>query len=110
MKNNEHPRIFKHGEQKRDFVYIKDVIQANIKAALSNKCGIYNIGTGKANSFNRVIDILNKHLNKHLATEYIDNPYDFYQNHTEANIANDFGYKPKYTLEEGIKHYLTLLK
>jgi len=59
MKAGKNPRIFKKGEQKRDFVYVKDIIQANIKAALSGKSGIYNVGCGKARTFNDIISILN---------------------------------------------------
>ena len=48
-------------------------------------------------------------MNKNLTIEYFDNPYDFYQNHTEANIDNDIDYRPEYDLDRGIKDYLVNL-
>uniref|UniRef100_A0A6C0EI75 NAD-dependent epimerase/dehydratase domain-containing protein n=1 Tax=viral metagenome TaxID=1070528 RepID=A0A6C0EI75_9ZZZZ len=109
MDQDKNPRLFKYGEQKRDFIYVKDVVNANIKAALSKKSGIYNIGTGKARTFNDIVTILNVEMNKKLKIEYFDNPYDFYQNYTEASIENDIDYKPQFTLEEGIGDYRNYL-
>ena len=101
-------RLFKNGEQKRDFVYIKDVIQANIKAIESPKSGIYNVGSGEARSFNDIIECLKKDLGD-FEVEYIDNPYSFFQTYTQADISlitEDFSYVPRFKLEEGIKSYL----
>lgn len=104
------PRLF-YGSDKivRDFIYIEDVVGANIKAALSRKCGVYNVGTGKPRSFQDIADILQRELGVQLGTEYFANPYSAYQMHTEANIAStckDLGYAPAYSLEEGIRAYV----
>ena len=48
MKAGKRPRIFKHGEQKRDFVYVKDVVEGSIRALDAKTSGIYNLGTGQA--------------------------------------------------------------
>ena len=48
MKAGQRPRIFKHGEQKRDFVYIKDVVEGSIRALDAKSSGIYNVGSGQA--------------------------------------------------------------
>ncbi len=109
MNSNKNPRLFKYGEQKRDFVYVKDVVQANIKAAMSGKSGVYNAGYGKARTFNYVVNILNQNMNKRLEIEYFDNPYDFYQNHTEAGVKNDIVHKPEINLEDGIQKYIRYL-
>lgn len=101
-------RLFKNGEQKRDFVFIKDVIQANVKAIESPKSGIYNVGSGEARSFNDIIECLKKGLGD-FEVEYIDNPYSFFQKHTEADItsAKEFlSYVPRFSLEEGIQAYI----
>jgi len=93
----------------RDFIYIEDIIQANVKA-LSGKSGIYNVGTGKARSFQDIVDILQEELKTDLQSEYISNPYKSqYQFYTEADISktvSDLGYSPNFTLEDGIKSYL----
>ena len=103
------PKLFKWGEQKRDFVYIEDVVQANILGAVSKKSGVFNVGFGKARMFNEVLGNLHKELDIYTEIEYIDNPYSFYQNHTEADIAPTkeiLGYSPNFSLEEGIKAYV----
>jgi len=113
MMHGQRPRIFKWGEQKRDFVYIKDVVKANLLALEKDVSGVFNIATGVARSFNEIIDILNRELGTNLETEYFDCPYDFYQEHTEADISKAkelLGYEPEYTLEEGIKDYLSYIK
>ncbi|RAX53845.1 ADP-glyceromanno-heptose 6-epimerase [Helicobacter sp. 16-1353] len=105
---NKKIRLFEFGEQLRDFVYIKDVVQANIKAIESHKSGIYNVGSGKARSFNDIVNILKTHIGD-FEVEYIKNPYTFYQNHTEADITNtinDLFYEPRYSLESGIEDYI----
>jgi len=102
------PRLFKYGEQKRDFVYIEDVIQANVKGASVKNSGVFNVGSGKARTFNDVVNILQKELGTSQKIEYFDNPYSFYQNHTEADISESkevLGYAPNFELEDGIAAY-----
>src|SRR5207237_1607572 len=74
MKTGQRPRIFKHGEQKRDFVYVKDIVEGSILALEAKESGIYNLGCGQARSFNELVDILNKCLGTELPADYIDNP------------------------------------
>ena len=62
MKAGQRPRIFKQGEQKRDFVYVKDIVEGSILALEARKSGIYNLGSGQARSFNELVDVLNKCL------------------------------------------------
>lgn len=105
-------RLFKHGEQMRDFVYIKDVIQANVKAIESHQSGIYNVGSGVARSFNDIIACLKKGLGE-FEVEYIDNPYSFFQTHTQADISatkESLSYTPRFSLEEGIESYIKEIK
>lgn len=109
---NKKVRLFEFGEQLRDFVYIKDVIQANIKAMESTKSGIYNVGSGSARSFNDIVNILKSHIGE-FEVEYIKNPHTFYQNHTQADIEStkeDLFYEPRYSLEQGIEDYIPYIK
>ncbi|MCS7062717.1 MAG: ADP-glyceromanno-heptose 6-epimerase [Methylacidiphilales bacterium] len=109
IKAGQNPRIFKFGEQRRDFVYIKDIVELTIRAiTTARKSGIYNAGSGTARSFNDVVTILNRTFGTDLETEYFDNPYPFYQPHTEADMSvtiKALRYKPQYTLEKGILDY-----
>jgi ADP-L-glycero-D-manno-heptose 6-epimerase len=95
----------------RDFIFVEDVIQANIKACETDKNGVYNVGTGKARSFQDIVDILKKELNIERKDTYIPNPYiGQYQFFTQADIEDTkkhLGYEPRFTLEEGIKAYLS---
>ena len=104
------PKLFYGSDEIfRDFVYIKDVIQANIKACNSSKNGVYNVGSGKARSFQDIVNILQTNLGSNLEIEYFDNPYNGYQMHTQADISstmNDFDYRPAYSLEDGISEYI----
>ena len=109
------PRLFEGSDKiLRDFIYIEDVIQANILATNPKKSGIYNVGTGKARSFQDIADILQSELNTNYGTEYIPNPYvGQYQFFTEANIEETkkyLGYEPRFSLEEGIKEYIPEIK
>ena len=105
------PRLFEGSDKiLRDFIYIDDVIQANIKACNPKKSGVYNVGTGKARSFQDIVDILQEQLGTNLPCEYIPNPYvGQYQFFTQADIepTQEFlGYEPEVTLEEGIRRYI----
>jgi len=112
MKARQRPRIFKHGEQKRDFVYVKDIVEGSILALEAKESGIYNLGCGQARSFNELVDILNKCLGTKLPPDYIDNPHAHYQNFTEADlekVRSALGYQPQFPLEDGIKDYMKWL-
>ncbi len=104
------PRLFEGSDKiLRDFVYIKDVIQANIKACDAKKSGVYNVGTAKPRSFQDIADILQKELGTDYGTDYFPNPFTGYQMHTQADISTSqefLGYEPEWELEDGIKDYL----
>ena len=105
------PRLFKGSDKiLRDFIFIEDVIQANIKAMQPRQSGIYNVGTGKARSFQDIVDILQRELGTALECEYIPNPFvGRYQFHTEADIilsSEGLGYVPAYEMEDGIQAYI----
>ncbi|MCG3675067.1 ADP-glyceromanno-heptose 6-epimerase [Aliarcobacter butzleri] len=105
------PKLFEGSDKiLRDFIYIEDIIQANIKACAPKKSGIYNVGTGNARSFEDIVNILQKELQINNGKEYIPNPYvGSYQFFTQANIETTtkyLGYEPKFSLEDGIKAYI----
>ena len=103
------PRLFDNSDQiLRDFIYIDDVVEANIKACTPKKNGSFNVATGISRSFQEIADILQKELNTDLGTEYFSNPYDGYQMNTQANMSKaikNLGFESKVSLEEGIKKY-----
>lgn len=103
------PRIFKYGEQSRDFIYVKDVVEATLHARESMENGVFNVGTGQSTSFNDVIAALNEALETRYEPDYFDNPYDFYQNFTQADMTETLkatGFKCRFTTREGILDYV----
>ncbi|MAE81967.1 MAG: ADP-glyceromanno-heptose 6-epimerase [Flammeovirgaceae bacterium] len=80
-----------HGEQKRDFVHVSDVVNILIKLMHHRKqSGIYNLGTGKAKSFNEMVNQVFISLNLEAEIEYIDMPEeirDKYQYFTQAEMG-----------------------
>jgi len=109
------PKLFENSDQiLRDFIYIEDIIQANILAMHPKKSGVFNVGTGKARSFQSMVDILQRELGTSFECEYISNPYvGRYQFHTEADIESTkdvLGYQPRFEFEEGIAAYVPEIK
>ena len=94
-----HKPEYKDGEQLRDFVYVKDVV--DICYWLMNEkpaSGLYNLGTGKARTFRALVTAIFKSLDKEPVIEFIDTPPDIrdkYQYFTEAdmNKLRNAGYK-----------------
>jgi ADP-L-glycero-D-manno-heptose 6-epimerase len=112
MKAGQRPRIFKQGEQKRDFVYVKDVVEGSIRALEARTSGVYNLGSGQARSFNDLVGVLNKCLGTDFEPDYIENPHTHYQNFTQADLTKvrgALGYEPRYPLETGVADYMEWL-
>lgn len=107
------PRLFKWGEQFRDFIYVKDVVLANLKASEYDGSGAFNVGTGVPTTFNQVVQFIDRALGKKSQIEYFDNPYDFYQDQTQADPSraqNIMGFKCKFTPEHGVADYVKILE
>ena len=113
MREGKRPRVFKNGEQQRDFVYVKDIVKINMCALRNGKeTGVYNAATGIPRDYNAIIACLNKEMGLNLEPEYIDNPYPFFQLKTQADMTKSeskLGYTPDYTLEAGIADYVKIL-
>lgn len=121
LKQTGHVKLFKgidgygDGEQKRDFVYVKDLVKVNLWFWQNNgPSGIYNCGTGKAHMFKEVAEAVIKYMGKgHI--EYVDFPEILrgkYQNYTQADLRKllaagyDQGFTP---LEKAVAEYCQLL-
>ncbi len=109
-----HNPDFKDGEQMRDFVYVKDVVEVcSFLMHHRRNSGIYNLGSGKARTFLDLVSNTFKNIGKEPIINFIDTPADIrdkYQYFTEANMSKlrSIGYnKPFHTLEEGIADYVT---
>jgi ADP-L-glycero-D-manno-heptose 6-epimerase len=109
-----HRPDYKDGEQKRDFVYVKDCCHI-MWWLLNNPTvnGLFNVGSGKARSWNDLLRALFAAMGKPVQITYIDMPpelRDQYQYFTEAPMAKlkAAGYTaPLHTLEDGVSDYVT---
>jgi ADP-L-glycero-D-manno-heptose 6-epimerase len=111
---------FKDGEQLRDFIYVKDIVKViwwiynamNTKQWTKEKNAIYNVGTGKARTFNDLVNATFAALDKEPKIEYIEMPsdlVDIYQYFTEASMMKlkHAGYEEVFTsLEDGVNDYV----
>jgi ADP-L-glycero-D-manno-heptose 6-epimerase len=113
MKAGKRPRVFRGGEHKRDFVHVKDVVAQTIQALNAPRSDIFNCGSGYAFSFNEVIAVLNRELGTELTADYFENPYSFYQPHTQADMKkakNELGFVPRFSPAAGIADYVSELE
>ena len=67
----EQPIIYGDGEQTRDFIYIRDVVNANIKAAESDYNGIINVASGKKTTINELYKIISETLGSNIEPKYL---------------------------------------
>lgn len=114
MKQGKRPRIFNWGEQIRDFIYVKDVVAANL-SAVDAPSGVYNVATGVGISFNQLIQVLNEVMGTHFEPEYFPMPYDpnTYQSNTQGDVTlaeKRLGFKSQWGLKEAIQDYLKWLQ
>jgi len=100
----ETPVIYGDGAQTRDYIYVEDVVEANV-LALNGKEGVYNIGTGKETSVNELIEVFSKVLGREIKPEYA--PPRIGEVHRISldgdRAKKELGFVPKYSLEEGIR-------
>ena len=108
-----HNPDYRDGEQMRDFVYVKDVVEVCMFLMHHRKnSGIYNLGSGKARTFLDLTKAVFKAMNKKEDIEFMDTPADIrdkYQYFTEANMnkLKSIGYSRPFTsLEDGVLDYV----
>lgn len=100
--NDEQPVIYGDGEQTRDFVYVNDVVSANILASRGAP-GVYNIACAKSISLNTLVKVIGKILAKEVRPRYESaRAGDIKHSLADINRAKGMGYLPKYDLEEAL--------
>ena len=105
MLEGRQPVIFGDGEQERDFVYVKDVVEANLLALNENVMGPYNVGTGTGTSVNQIFEMLSKNLR--FRRTPLHSPARLGEVHKislDASKSNlEMGWQPQTSLDEGLK-------
>jgi len=112
MLNKEHPIINSDGKQTRDFVYVDDVINANILALRKKKIGVFNIGTSKETNINTVFRKIKKLTSSNCKEIHIREKsgeqkrscLDF------SKSKRELEWKPKYDLDKGLKETVEWFK
>ena len=101
---DESPTIYGDGEQTRDFTYVDDAVQANIKAAESSVCGIFNVSGGKRITINKLARMIMEKIGKNIEIIHTDSrPGDILHSLADITKANEqFNYKPEINLEKGL--------
>jgi len=108
-----HRRDVGDGQQARDFIYVKDVVEV-IRFMMEKRpeSGLYNLGSGEARTFSDLVSSTFRAMGKEPLITYIDTPADIrdkYQYFTQADMSKlrAVGYKRSFTsLEEGINSYV----
>ncbi len=112
MQKGEPLVVYGDGSQTRDFIFVKDVVDANMLAmqhAGNHLGGVFNVGTNKETSLNSLIQVLSQVLGVKANIKYVANPVSNYmQCHCGDNtkIKNALGFSPKYDLRRGIEAML----
>jgi UDP-glucose 4-epimerase len=102
--------ILGDGEQTRDFVFVKDVVQANILAAQSDASGIFNIGSGRGITMGGLAKLIIRLMGKDVGITYQRaRAGDVRHSLADISQAKLFGYQPEYTLERGLRETINNL-
>lgn len=106
------PIIFGTGEQTRDFIYVKDIVEANVLAVSKGDNNIFNIGTGVATSINELFNSM-----KEIAGAKVEPVYKEARKgdilHSYFNISKSkeiLGWSPRYSLKDGLKETICFYK
>lgn len=113
MMKGEQPDVWGSGRQGRDFVYVDDIVSANIFAAENlGGANVYNVGTGTETPFNRCIELINTHLGTDIKPRYCDpankavqRKYVDRQLFDTDKLANA-GWRYSVTIDEGIRRII----
>jgi len=100
----EQPVIYGDGEQTRDFVYVADVVKANILASHGRTSGIFNIACGKSISLNFLAQTIGEILARPVRPRYeAPRPADIRHSLADIGQAESLGYFPDFSIEDGLK-------
>lgn len=113
MLNGKSPIIYGDGEQTRDFLHVNDVVQANIKTMEQDVSGeIFNVGSGKPTSINKLVNAINEVLGTEIDPIY-EEPREEEVKHSYADMQKskaDLNFSPSVDLKSGIRSIVEYMK
>lgn len=99
--------IFDTGEQRRDFIYVRDVVAALLQLLDSDRCGVWNVGSGRATSINELLALLETHFGRALRRYEPARPGDVRISCLRPDrMRRDFRWEPRYDLASGLAEFL----
>lgn len=104
MLEGRQPQIYGDGDQARDFVFVDDVVEANLQAMNKGDGGAFNIGTGEKTSVNQIFESLQSMIKYRWGPEHAPARHgEVYKISLDCSRANrDLGWTPQVGLEEGL--------
>ncbi|MFN7991568.1 MAG: NAD-dependent epimerase/dehydratase family protein [Candidatus Micrarchaeia archaeon] len=109
IQSGRQPVILGDGSQTRDFIFVDDVVEANVLALGYKKHDIFNVGTGKSVSLNDVVSLLNRKLGTDIKPRYEQNRIKNYVAHTRADTSRSsslLGFRATVGLDEGVSRLI----
>jgi len=108
MLEGKQPEIFGSGDQERDFLYVDDVVQANILAIDRGDGQAFNVGTGQGTSINRIFSLIRDNLKYRWEADYRQRrPGEVHRISLECSKAGrDLGWSPSVEIESGLRKTL----
>lgn len=102
---DERPVIFGDGEQSRDFVFVDDIVSANVRAASAGHTGVFNVGSGASITINKLVATINETLEKDIKPIH-EEPRTGDIRHSTADISKAselIGFEPDIPFTDGIE-------
>ena len=101
---NEDITIYGDGEQTRDFIYVKDIVEANVFMAMNDFTGVYNIAYGQKITINDLVQEILKATNSQSKVVHLDErPGDVKHSMAAVDKLKSTGFVPQHTFAEGMK-------
>ncbi len=112
MLSNKEATINGDGKQKRDFVFVKDVVEAKILAMQSNKVGFFNVGTAEETDINTIFKMIKEFINS--SSKEVHGPANAGELQRScldfSKIKKDLGWQPKYNFKKGLEETTSWFK
>lgn len=98
------PIIYGDGEQTRDFIFVKDVVKANMMIMDSPATGVFNVGCGSAISINDLVQVIGQIMNSESESEFqAERPGDVKHSRADISRIEAIGFKPDHDLQAGLR-------
>lgn len=107
LMKNQQPTIYGDGGQTRDFIYIKDIVSANLLMLHSDCNDVYNVSTGRGISVNELYLTIKKNMDSNISPKYSESrDGDIMHSYLDNHKLKSLGWRPQFDITEGINDIL----